>query len=320
MTTLTRHAEDDFTWARAATAAAMLTAACLCIAKAVAFYMTGSAAILGSLADSGLDLFGSFAAAAAVRYAALPPDDNHRYGHQKAEALAAIAQLALLAASATLVAWESTQRLIHPQPVENVPIAIWVLVSSGVTTLILVAFQTVAIRRSGSLLVRGDRAHYLGDVLASAGALGAIVLGSTYGMPRADAVAGLIAAVFLAFAGWQVARRAIPQLMDQEIPQDEQDAIHRILVDDPDVLDYHALRTRRAGIKRFVQLDIQIHASHSFRDAHAISDRVELAIENLFFDADVIVHPDPDGEARMERRALEEHSDDTVDAPPAAAS
>lgn len=291
-------------WARAATTIAVCSAFLLAGIKLVAWLMTGSAAVLGSLADSSIDLFASVVAASAVRYAALPPDDKHRFGHQKAEAITALGQTALIAASAAFVASESVHRLLSPEPLERPAIAIAALATSLFVTLGLIAFQTIAIRRSGSLIVQGDRAHYLGDVIANSGALAAIVIGVYFDFPQADAIAGLIAAVFLVIAGWQVATQAIPQLMDEELPAEDHALIEQILTSDSDVLDYHALRTRRAGGRRFIQVDIQIDPELSFRTAHEISDRVELAIEQLFPDADVIVHADPAGEARLESRAL----------------
>lgn len=156
-------------WARTATLIAVCTAFVLAGIKLVAWLITGSAAVLGSLADSSIDLFGSVVAASAVRYAALPPDDNHRFGHQKAEALTALGQTALIAASAALVTWESVQRLLAPEPLERPAIAIAALATSLLVTLSLVAFQTIAIRRSGSLIIQGDRAHYAGDIIANGG-------------------------------------------------------------------------------------------------------------------------------------------------------
>lgn len=300
-----KHVRDkSLAWARAATLFAISAAILLAGLKLFAWLMTGSAAVLGSLADSGLDLFGSLVAAGAVRYAALPPDDNHRFGHQKAEALTSLAQVALITASATLVAWESIQRLLDPEPIQRPAFAIAVLALSLVITLCLVTFQTLAIKRSGSLIVEGDRAHYMGDVIANSGALIAVVISAYFAFPQADPIAGLLAAVFLAVAGWQVARKAIPQLMDEELPEAERAVIHEILNQDADILGFHALRTRRAGGSRFIQVDIQINPDLSFRQAHEISDRIELAIETAFPNADVIVHPDPAGEARIERRVL----------------
>lgn len=296
--------KDSLAWARTATLAAILVAATLCIAKIIAWLMTGSAAVLGSLADSGLDLFGSVVAAGAVRYASLPADENHRFGHQKVEALTALGQVALIAASATLVSWESVQRLISPEPISQPIIALGVLALSLAMTVGLVIFQTLALKRSGSLIVKGDRAHYIGDVIANGGALIAVAVGVYFAFPRADAIAGLIAAAFLLGAGWQVAKQAIPQLMDEELPDSDQQVLKSLLEGDPDILGFHALRTRRAGERRFIQVDVQINPDMSFREAHEITDRIELAIEKAFPDADVIVHPDPAGEARIERRVL----------------
>ena len=296
--------EKALAWARAATQLAVLAALCLAGLKLAAWLITGSAAVLGSLADSGLDLFASLVAAGAVRYAALPPDENHRFGHHKAEALTALGQVALLAASATLVAWESIERLLQPRAIEQPAFAIGALALSLLVTLGLVGFQTLAIKRSGSLIIEGDRAHYTSDLIANSGALVAVIIGAYFAFPQADALAGLIAAVFLAVAGWQVAKQAIPQLMDEELPEADRSIIQAILDADPEVRGYHALRTRRAGGSRFIQVDIQIDPDLSFRSAHAISDRIELAIERSFPDADVIVHADPAGEARIEKRVL----------------
>ncbi|MEO1188374.1 MAG: cation diffusion facilitator family transporter [Pseudomonadota bacterium] len=282
----------------------MGVASTLCIVKLYAWLVTGSAAVLGSLADSSLDLFGSLMAAGAVRFAAQPPDDNHRFGHHKAEALTALGQVALIASSAALVLWESTRRLIAPGPVENAFFAGSALGLSLLLTLVLIAIQTLALQRSGSLIIRGDRAHYLGDVIATIGALTAVLVWAYTGWVQADALAGLLAAVFLIRAGWVIAREAIPQLMDEELPEDDRAVIHTILSNAPDVRDYHALRTRRAGGRRFIQVDIQIDPDLTFREAHTITDRIELAIEGSFPDADVIVHPDPAGEARIETRVI----------------
>lgn len=295
-------------WAQYATYAAICVSSFLIAIKIVAWLKTDSVAVLGSLADSMIDLFASVIAAAAVRYASLPPDDNHRFGHQKAEALTALLQVALIASSAALVAWESAQRLLSPVALENSAVAIAVLGISVVLTVGLAAFQTFAIRKSKSLIIEGDRAHYLGDTIAGLGLMFAIIIGSAFAIPQADAFAGLGASLFLAYAAWSVIREVIPQLMDEEIPVQERECVERLLDEDPDILGYHALRTRRAGGQRFIQLDIQIDPNLSFREAHDISDRIELQIEALFDAADVIVHADPAGEAREEDRILSVHS------------
>ena len=289
-------------WVRAATTVAIVAASLLCAAKVFAWIMTGSAAILGSLADNLVDLTGSSAAALAARYAALAPDDNHRFGHHKAEALTALGQVALIGVSATIVAWQSVERLIWPEPLTNSYLALGTMIGSLVVTILLVGVQTYAMRRTGSLIVEGDRAQYLGDIVANLGALAAISVSAFWSMPRADALAGLATTAILISSGYRVARRAVPQLMDEELSDESKALVVDILQRDPDVIGFHALRTRRSGPRCFIQVDIDIDADLSFREAHRIVDRIELSIESAFPDADVIVHADPDGEARLERR------------------
>lgn len=293
MTTEAAAPHDADAWARAGTLAALGVALALALLKLWAWAETGSAAVLGQAADSALDLAGSALAFAAVRYAAAPADDDHRFGHQKAEGLTALVQSGLIAASALLVAWASVRRLIDPQPIPNAGLAVWVLAGSALATVALVAFQTLAYRRSHSLIVAGDRAHYTGDVIASLGALVAVVLSARYGLLRADGIAGLIAAAFLSWSVREITGAALPQVMDQELPDADRARIEAILVADADVLGYHALRTRRAGRRRYVQLNVEVDPDMRVADAHDIADRVEHAIHDAFPDADVIVHQEP---------------------------
>ena len=296
-------------WVKVATGAAVCVASLLCLLKIGGWFITGSAAILGSLADSGIDLLVSVAAAGVASYAALQPDTNHKFGHHKAEALFALGQVALISASASLVLWESVHHLVDPEPVTRPDIAVGVLLFSLIATILLVSFQTLALKRTRSLIIQSDRAHYIGDIFAITGALLAVFTGSYYDIPRLDAVAGLTMGLVLTHSAWQVTKIAIPQLMDEELPEEDKETIKQILEANTNVLSYHALRTRRAGDKSFIQLDIQLDAGLSFREAHDITDEVELQIENAFTDADVIIHADPEGEARLERRVIEDVED-----------
>ncbi len=282
-------------WARLGTAASLLVALSLLALKIWAWRATDSTAVLGAAADSGLDVVGSLVAFMAVRYAALPADADHTFGHQKAEALSALFQSIVITASAIFVAWESIDRLLHPQVIERTEIAVWVLAGSAMATVLLVGFQTLALRRSGSLVVEGDRAHYLGDVIANLGALFAVFLASAFGILRADALAGLLAAAFLLWSVREIGTAALPQIMDQELPAEDIARIRGIVQSDPDVLGHHALRTRRAGRRRYVQMHLELDPDMTLLQSHAIADRVERTIEAIFPDTDVITHQDPYG-------------------------
>ncbi len=283
-------------WALAATSAAISVALILIVAKVIAWSLSGSAAILGSLADSSLDLVGSVLAFAGVKWASEPADEEHRFGHNKAEAMAGLAQVILISASALYVLKESIQSLLAPVPLAAEGVALGVMSLSLILSVGLIAFQTFAMRKSGSLAVEGDRAHYIGDVVANGGTLLAVFLAVKFQWLAADAIAGLAAAVFLATSAWSIGRRVIPQLMDEELSAEERQHIIRIVTEDPEVLGFHALRTRMAGHRVYIQLHLEMNPELKLRDAHTIAERVEAQLLGVFPGADIILHQDPHGE------------------------
>ena len=291
------HHEAGNKWALAATVMSISVALILIATKLVAWQMSGSAAVLGSLADSALDLIGSGLAFIGVRWAADQADAEHRFGHHKAEAITGLAQAILITGSALFVLNESIQRLIAPEPLAAGNIAIAVMLLSLVLSLGLVAFQTFAMRQSGSVAVEGDRAHYVGDLVANAGALLAIFLSLQTGLLRADAVAGILAAVFLAWSAISITRKVLPQLMDEELSTRDREQIGKIVMAVPDVLGFHHLRTRRAGRRIYIQLHLELRPDIQLRRAHMISESVEADLLSAFPGADILLHQDPYGEA-----------------------
>lgn len=289
--------QDKNRWALSATIAAVSVAITLIILKAGAWTLSGSAGVLGSLADSALDLAGSLLAVAGVRWAAEPADHDHRFGHHKAEAMASLAQIVLISLSAFFVLFESIRRLINPEPLNRADIAIGVMVVSVLLSAGLVLYQSWAMKKSGSLVVEGDRAHYLGDLIANAGTIIALVLAATFGWLRADAVAGILAGLFLLQAVWSIGRRAIPQLMDQEAGERVRAQVMETVLSDPEVRGAHALRTRKAGRRLYIQVHVEMDPAISLRHAHEVSDRVEAALLDRFPGADILLHQDPHGES-----------------------
>ncbi|WP_306251154.1 cation diffusion facilitator family transporter [Parvularcula sp. IMCC14364] len=291
------HHETGSKWALAATVLSIGVALVLIATKLIAWQLSGSTAILGSLADSALDLIGSGLAFIGVRWAAEPADAEHRFGHHKAEAITGLAQAILITGSALFVLNESIMRLVTPAPLAAGNLAIWVMLLSLVLSTGLVAFQTYALRQSGSIAVEGDRAHYTGDLIANAGALLAIFLSLHFGWLRADAIAGILAAVFLGWSALSISRRVLPQLMDEELSTPERERISQIVMADGDVLGFHHLRTRRAGRRIYIQLHLELRPDIQLRHAHEISERVEAQLHGTFPGADILLHQDPHGEA-----------------------
>jgi len=265
--------------------------------KIVAWWLSDSVAILSSLADSGLDLTASLVTLAAVGYAATPPDEEHRFGHGKAEGFAALFQAMLVLVSATLVARESIARLIDPEPIARSGVAIGVMVISIALTLALIRAQTRAVARTGSVAVSGDRAHYMSDLLANAVVIFGVLATALTGFQRADGLAGLAVALWLGWAAFEVFRNSWDLLMDRELPDEDRARILELAADDARVLGVHQLRTRAMGPIVQVQFHADLNPDLTLAEAHRILVAAERRIMSEYPAADVLIHADPKGKA-----------------------
>jgi len=265
--------------------------------KGWAWGASGSVAMLSSLADSALDLAASLFTFFAVRYAATPPDAEHSFGHGKAEAFAGLFQAGLVAVSAVLIAVEAAQRLIDPQPIVQGPMAMAVMAVSIVLTGLLVSAQSWAVKRTGSIATKGDRAHYVADFAANIAVLAGIAAGVFLGLGWADAAAGFFVAVWLAWGAFDVAREAADHLMDREAPAEDRTRIIALAGEDPRIGAVHDLRTRTSGPYLHVQMHIELDPDLTLTAAHELVVAAETRIRAAFPMADVIIHPDPRGAA-----------------------
>lgn len=280
------------------TATLSLTVAVFLIAlKAWAWAASGSVAMLASLADSGLDLAGSLFTFFAVRYAAAPPDREHRYGHGKAEAFAGLMQSGLVAFSALVVALEAGRRLLEPAPVTHGLMGIAVMVVSLAATGALVAAQTAAIKRTGSVATRADRLHYASDIAANLVVMIGIAGGAFFALYWADAVAGLAVAAWLAWSAYNVARESANHLLDREVSDEHRARIRALAEQDPRMGRVHDLRTRTSGPYLHIQFHADLEPTLTLEDAHRIVVAAEERIRAAFPTADIIIHPDPRGRA-----------------------
>lgn len=280
---------------RLATYASVATALVLILAKIVAYLLTDSVSLLSTLLDSLLDMVASLLNLLAVRAALTPADREHRFGHGKAEPLAGLGQAAFISGSAIFLLFEAGQRLFDPRPLQNADIGIAVMVFSIVATAALVAFQRHVIRRTGSVAIRADSLHYVGDVLVNGSVIVALLLTGLLGWPGIDPLFGIGIAFYIVFTAWQIARSSLDMLMDRELPDAERRRIREIAVADPRVAALHDLRTRAAGPNVFIQLHLEMDGRMSLFDAHAVADAVESELMQAFPGAEVIIHQDPTG-------------------------
>ncbi len=265
--------------------------------KAWAWFVSDSVAMLASLADSTLDLAASLITFFAVRYAAAPPDREHRFGHGKAEAFAGLLQGGLVAVSGVVIALEAIPRLMQPEALSHGVESIIVMLLSIAITAWLVAMQTRAVRRTGSVATRADRLHYVGDIASNVVVLIGIGAGVYFGIAWADPVAALLVTAWLGYGSIKVAREAADHLLDREVADDVRARIRALAEADSAILRVHDLRTRTSGPYMHVQFHAELDPDLSLEQAHRIVVAAEERIRAEFPTADIIIHPDPKGRA-----------------------
>ena len=293
---------------RRVTLLSVITAAALVAMKAAAWAASGSVALLASLADSGLDLVASLATFFAVRYAVAPPDPEHRFGHGKAEAFASLFQGGLVFASAALIGREAIVDLIHPRPLQQEGWAIAVMAVSTLMTAGLIAAQTQVLRRTGSVAVSGDRAHYASDVASNLVALAGVAAAALLGLANCDAIAALIVAAVLLWGAIGVFREAANQLLDHELSPEARDRIVEIVTRDARIAGVHQLRTRAAGPFVHMQMHVDLDPDLSLTEAHEVLVEAEKRVLEEFPSADILMHADPRGHAEPHGGAFAETS------------
>ena len=294
------HQAERSRLATRAAVASVAVAVLLLGLKAWAAYTTGSMAMLGSLADTGLDVIASLVTLTGVRIAALPADSDHRFGHGKAEALVALVQVVLIATSALWIAFRSVERLMAGSETRSTEIGIGVSVVAMAATLLLIAYQRTVVARTGSVAIAADRAHYQSDLLLNISVIAALVLDQYADLLGADAVFGLLIAAWLLFGAWRSAGHAVNQLMDKEWPEEERAAFLAAAADFPELEGLHDLRTRSSGSHHFVQFHVWVPGDWTVREAHDRLDAVEEALQARFPRTEILIHLDPHGHTDRE--------------------
>ena len=292
-------AERNLLASRAALASVAL-ALVLLVAKGWAAVETDSTAMLGSLADTALDLIASLATLAGVRIAAQPADREHRFGHGKAEALAALGQVALITVSALWIAWRAADRLINGGATAAMELGIGVSLFAIAATLLLLLYQRRVITRTGSVAIRADNVHYQSDLLLNLAVIAALLLDQWLRIRGADAMFGIAIAMWLLWGAFRASRHAVNQLMDREWPEEERARFLAAAADYPELAGLHDLRTRTSGTHQFAQFHVWVPADWTVREAHDRMDKVEEDLQRRFPGTEILIHLDPEGHTDRE--------------------
>jgi ferrous-iron efflux pump FieF len=257
-------------------------------------------AMLASLADSALDLFTSGLNMLAIRSALTPADAEHRFGHGKAEALAALIQVILITVSALGIAWRAIDRMGSGERTADLELGVAVSIVAMAATFGLLAYQRYVIRRTDSVAIHTDHVHYQSDLLLNLGVIAALGLDQLLGWKNADPVFGLGIAAWLLYNAWSAASQSVDQLMDREWPEAERDAFLAATQEYPELAGLHDLRTRHSGSHRFVQFHVWVPPEWSVKQAHDSLERVEHALCDRFPATEIIIHLDPEGHTDRE--------------------
>lgn len=280
---------------RSAALASIAVAVLLAALKGWAVWQTNSTAMLGSLADTTLDLVASLATLAGVWIAAMPADEDHRFGHGKAEALAAIFQVILIVLSAGGIAFRAVVALVEGGRTEAAAEGIGVSLVAILATLALLAWQRHVIRRTGSLAIRTDNVHYQSDLLLNLAVIAALALDQYLGVHRADPLFGLAIAAWLLWGAWRASIDAVDALMDREWPEEKRLRFVECAAKHPELSKLHDLRTRTSGERDFVQFHVDLPRMMTIAEAHEVIERVEADLCREFPGIELLIHIDPEG-------------------------
>ena len=274
------------------TYASVATAVVLIIVKAIAWYLSGSIGILASLIDSLMDSFASIINLFAVRYALQPADDDHHYGHGKAEPLAGLAQASFIAGSAMFLIFNAIERLQNPQALTHGNIGIVVMVFSIVITAFLILYQRHVIKITNNLAIKADSLHYVTDILTNFSILFALYL-TIKGYLWADAVFAILIALYIFKSAFEIGNDSFQQLMDKKLDDETEQLIIKTIEETKNAIGFHDFRTRQSGKDKFIQFHLELDDTMSLLAAHAIADELEKKLMKLIPDAEIIIHEDP---------------------------
>lgn len=269
----------------------------LIVLKSATGYLTGSISVWASLLDSTMDIFASVINYFAVRAASRPADDDHSYGHGKAESLAGLFQSLVIAASGIFLVYESIRRIINPNPTMSEWVGVLTMIVAVLVSIALVVKLRRVARETESPALAADATHYVTDIYSNASALLALVIVALTPYQIADPIISLAIAFYILWSAVSVGRESIDVLMDRRLPLQVDEQIAEVVsrYRDQGVLGFHDLRTRRSGSQKFIDMHLEVERDMRLQEAHDVTVRVLRAIEAEIPRARVHIHTDPAG-------------------------
>ncbi|HEX2651687.1 MAG TPA: cation diffusion facilitator family transporter [Burkholderiales bacterium] len=266
--------------------------------KTLAWYYTGSVGLLSDALESLINLAAALLAVSMLRVAAAPPDDEHPHGHFKAEYFSSGIEGALIVLAAAGIVWTALPRLAAPQPIEA-PLLGLALSAIASAFNLAAGWHLIRVgRREESIALEADGHHLLADVWTSAGVIVGVALAAATGWNLLDPLVALAVAAHIVWTGFMLVRRSFAGLMDAAIPEAEREEIEKIFAEYRPryAVDFHALRTRQSGSRRFVSFHLLVPDDWTVERAHALSEEIEARVRSLVPNAILLVHIEPIGQ------------------------
>ena len=279
-----------------ATVASSSVAAILVLIKLGVGILSGSIAILASAIDSLLDLIISLFNYFALHNAEKDPDDKFHFGRSKLEPLAAVIEGTIISLSALFILYEAISKIIHPKEMLYMTEGIYVMIASVLITGGLVMFLNYVAKETKNMVIRADALHYKTDLYSNGAVLLALFIVSYTGKQIVDAILGIAIAIYMIYSAIPIMKEGILMLLDVALDKEEIEKIKKVLEEEPEITNYHYLRTRMSGSHIFISLHAVFNTEISLYDAHTIADKVEAKIKDLFEDdkkLHILIHMDP---------------------------
>ena len=275
---------------------ALITAIFLACAKGYIFYLSGSASVLATWVDSIVDVIISCLLFFALRYSFKPADNEHRYGHGKMEGVASLFQGSLMMGAGLFVIFESINRFQNPVTVTHHSMAMIVIVMSLVLSLLVLLVQKRALKKTNSIILEADSAHYRTDIYLNSSVIFALAVHYYNGPQWIDPLMALLIAGYFFFTAFTISKKSVDILMDKELPEHTRQHIFQIAKGHAGVLGMHDLRTRDCGKHFHISFDVELNKDLSLQAAHDIVRGLDEKIMAEYPNAEVIIHMDPEGD------------------------
>ncbi|WP_286233851.1 cation diffusion facilitator family transporter [Thalassotalea sediminis] len=288
---MTNKTEYGF-WVKFAALCAVTFAILQIVIKLYAWFVTDASAMLASATDSLLDLAASFVNLVMLFIALRPADDNHKFGHGKAESLTGLFQSAFILASAILLILHGLEHVYNPPVIQQTHIGIWVTVIAFMLTLLLVTIQKKVLIKTNSIAIEADSLHYQSDLLLN-GAVLLSLLATEYIWANVDGIFTVCVGFFLIYGALQILHKSIKQLMDHELNEDELALVKRAVSEHADTIGVHDIRSRQSGATRFIQFHLELDDHLSLYQAHQVGEDIRIVLEAKLAPCEIFIHHDP---------------------------